>query len=78
MTAHHATDAERDLYSAQGIRLAKELGAPESDILTAYETAVERLMAGARIKDFISILAEKQVKDSFRKTHSAPGTPVAS
>ncbi len=78
MTAHHTTDAERDLYRANGIRLAKELGAPESDVLMAYETEVERLMAGARIKDFISILAEKQVKDSFRKTHLAHGTPISS
>lgn len=68
ITAHYATDAERDLYRARGMRLAKELGAPESDVLTAYEAEVERLMTGARIKDFISILAEKQVKDRFRRS----------
>ncbi len=60
------------------MRLAKELGAPEPDVLVAYEAEVERLMAGARIKDFISILAEKQVKDSFRQRQSAPHRDITS
>ncbi|MFN0302092.1 MAG: DUF3562 domain-containing protein [Burkholderiales bacterium] len=78
MTAHYATDAERNLYRARGMLLAKELGAPEHDVLMAYEAEVERLMAGARIKDFISILAEKQVKDSFRQRQSPSNRDIAS
>ncbi len=72
MTSHTTTDAERDLYRLQGVRLAKELGAPELDVVSAYEAAIEELVAGARIKEFIAILAEKQVKDSFRRVKS-PG-----
>jgi hypothetical protein len=76
MTSHYTTDAERALRRSHAIRLAKELGAPELAVVDAYEAEIERLMADARIKEFISILAEKQVKDSFRPSPSSLGTKI--
>jgi uncharacterized protein (DUF2126 family) len=67
MTVHYKSEAERDLHRSQAAMLAKELGAPESIVASAYELEVERLMTDARIRDFIAVIAAKQVKDSFRR-----------
>ncbi len=71
MTTPYTSDTERDLHRSHALSLAKELGQPESTVLNAYEAAVERLMAGARIRDYIAVIAAKQVKDSFRRSPSS-------
>lgn len=67
MTSPYNSEAERALHHSQAIRLAKELGEPESLVISAYEREVARLITDARIRDFVSVIAAKQVKDSFRR-----------
>jgi Protein of unknown function (DUF3562) len=67
MTLHYKSEAERDLHRSQAAMLVRELGEPESLVITAYEQEVARLMTDARIREFIAVIAAKQVKDSFRR-----------
>jgi uncharacterized protein (DUF2126 family) len=67
MTSHYQSEAERELHRSQAAMLARELGEPESIVANAYEQEVKRLMSDARIRDFIAVIAAKQVKDSFRQ-----------
>jgi hypothetical protein len=52
----------------QGIvdHLAEEFGSPISEVEQMLHTAVHQLEQGAHIKDFISVLAIKQVKDLLK------------
>lgn len=70
MTNPYASVEEREFYVSQGKNLALELGAPESKVLDVFESEVHRMMAGARIKDFIPVIAAKRVREHFRSSTS--------
>lgn len=66
MTVDYASNEERDFYVSQGRKLAHELGASETAVVDAFEAEVQRMLHEARIKDFISVIAAKLVREQFR------------
>lgn len=66
MTVDYASVEEREFYVSQGRNLAHELGASETAVVDAFEAEVQRMLREARIKDFISVIAARRVREHFR------------
>ncbi len=63
----YENDTELRQHS-QAIRmLAKDLGMPEEEIRSVYETFYCAIREGARIKDYLVVLVSRNVRDSIRK-----------
>jgi hypothetical protein len=60
-------DAEERQHSKAIQMLAKELGAPESEIRRLYEEILCSIKGGARIKDYLTVLVSRNVKDVIRR-----------
>jgi hypothetical protein len=63
-------DRERHLRTARN--LAREIAVPEARVIEAFERELERLDTGARVKQFLIVLALKHVKTELaRRRESA-------
>ncbi len=60
-------DAEERQHSKAIQMLAKELGMPEKKIRELYEEFLCSIKGGARIKDYLIVLASRNVKDVIRR-----------
>ncbi len=63
-------DAEERQHSKAIHMLAEELDMPEKEIRGLYEEFLCSIKEGARIKDYLIVLASRNVKDVIRR-----GTP---
>lgn len=72
----HYEDAEEERQHLNAIHaLAQDLNQDENRVRVLYETELSRLQQEAKIKNFLTILAARQVVDSFRDRRLA--TPAA-
>jgi hypothetical protein len=46
--------------------LADEIGCPVEDVKNIFTSALQKLEASAQIKDYVHVLASKQVRDALR------------
>lgn len=49
--------------------LARDLGIPEDEIIRLYEVELYHLKEVARVKDFLSVLVIKRVKEFLKTSH---------
>lgn len=63
MTEFYEGEKEKSRHDSAVKSLADELGLPIKEIGAVYEGAFEELRKGARIKDYLMILATRKVKD---------------
>ena len=60
-------DAEERQHSKAIQMLAGELGMPEKEIRGLYEEFLCSIKGGARIKDYLTVLVSRNVRDSIRR-----------
>jgi hypothetical protein len=59
-------DIERKLHDRAVKRLAEDLSASEEEIRALYETELGRVKSHARIKDFLTVIVTREVKNLLR------------
>jgi hypothetical protein len=64
-------EKERAQHRLAMQRLARDLGLPVEKIGGLYEEVLGELKRTARVKDFLSILASRQVRDLLRDQKAA-------
>jgi DNA transposition AAA+ family ATPase len=62
----YASDSEAALHEAAIDALASEMRRPAAEIKPYYEREVQRLQAGARIRDFLSVCAARHTREALR------------
>jgi hypothetical protein len=60
-------DAEERQHSKAIQMLAGQLGMPEKEIRELYEEFLCNIKEGARIKDYLTVLVSRNVRDSIRR-----------
>lgn len=60
-------DAEERQHAKAIQMLARDLGMPEKKIRELYEEFLCSIKGGARIKDYLTVLASRNVKDVIRR-----------
>ena len=64
ITTHIPGDEKEKRQHVSAINsISRETGIPDEDVTLLYEEILERYRSDARIKDFLSILVSKEVKD---------------
>jgi hypothetical protein len=58
---------ERARHQAAIHYLARELGFPEPEVGRVYERELVRLNSQARVKDFLTVLVGRRVKEDLRQ-----------
>lgn len=58
---------ERDRHLRVARQLAREIEAPEARVIEAYERELARLTGMASVKQFLAIIAAKNVKIEFER-----------
>ena len=69
MTINYKTEEERKAHFSAIHALASQYNYDESTIREIYERKLEKLMAGARVKTYLSVLVVRQVKDILLREH---------
>lgn len=67
-----ALERQQAIWGGIVKNLAEALSCPISEVEMALSTAVRQLEQEARVKDFIPVLAIKQVKDQLRPHQHRP------
>jgi hypothetical protein len=62
--------ASEDLYAID--QLAQKTGHPMEEVKKIYGDVLARLRSGARIQNFLTLLASKKVRDILRETGNPP------
>lgn len=60
-------DAEERQHAKAIQMLARDLGVPEKKIRELYEEFLCSIKGGARIKDYLTVLASRNVKEVIRR-----------
>ena len=68
MRSHYMIQKEENLHLNAIRSIAKETGFTEDDVGFVYETILEKLKEHAKIKDYLTVLVIKEVKDMLLKT----------
>jgi hypothetical protein len=66
MVDFYDSEKEKSRHHSAVQRLAEDLGLPIIEIGTLYEGILKELRKSARIKDYLMILATREVKDRLR------------
>ena len=66
MATMYSSDSEAALHEAAIDALANEMHRPTAEIKLHYERELSRLMAGARVRDFLSVCATRHLRQSLR------------
>ena len=61
------SEQERQQHRAAAKHLAREMHVAEDRVLEAYALELEQLQRAARVKQFLSVLAVKHVKERFSR-----------
>jgi hypothetical protein len=69
METLYASDSEAALHEAAIDALATEMHRPAAEIKPYYEKELARLMAGARVRDFLSVCATRHLRQNLRSHH---------
>jgi len=69
-------EQERLRHASAIQQLARELGVPVAEIGPVYEAALRNLKLTARVKDFLIILASRQVKARLDRGGGRRAPPV--
>jgi aspartate 1-decarboxylase len=76
MPIQYDTDEERKLHLNVIHSLADQYHLDEAMIREIYESKLEGLMNGARVKTYLSVLAARYVKSMLLESRSISGGPV--
>lgn len=68
MRSHYVIQKEGNLHLNAIRSIAKETGFTEEDVGFVYMTTLEKLKKQARIKDYLTVLVIKEVKDLLLKS----------
>jgi hypothetical protein len=66
MATKYASESEAALHEAAIDALATEMHRPAAEIKTYYELELNRLMDGARVRDFLSVCATRHLRENLR------------
>lgn len=68
MAIQYDTDAERKLHFSAIHALADQYDLDESTVREIYESELEKLKYGARVKTYLSVLAVRHVKNFLHES----------
>ena len=68
MQGNQSRDGEASVHKAAIEALAVAMGRSVSEISIHYEREITRLQKGARVQDFLSVVASRHVRDIIRGT----------
>lgn len=60
-------EADRTRHYSMIESLARDLHQPFEEVQRQYETALEELKAGARVKDYLVVFATRRIREVFRR-----------
>lgn len=66
MPVMYSSESEAALHEAAIDALANEMHRPAAEIKVHYEVELARLMAGARVRDFLSVCATRHLRQNLR------------
>jgi|GEM_PF-4885179 len=69
MQGDQTRDGEVSVHKAAIEALAVAMGRSVSEISLHYEREIARLQKGARVHDFLSVVASRHVRDILRELH---------
>lgn len=67
MRSIYVSESEAALHEAAIDSLAAEMRRPVAEIRKYYEHEVERLQAGARVREFLSVCAARHTREALRR-----------
>ena len=76
MAIQYDTDEERKLHLRTIHSIADQYHLDEAMIRDLYESKLEGLMNGARVKTYLSVLAARHVKSTLLESHALPAGRV--